>query len=211
MLIYRYDEQTKEFLYEEEAILDPAELKYNNKKIYLIPANTTKTKPPKMASYEVALFDEVNQIWVKTPDYRGFYAVNKEMHPVLISAIGALPEGYIAITQAEAMKILEDELFYIIQDGKLINNPNYEEDKQKQEEALFNQNFFNTSLGYVRRKVTMKDGTVRDFLSDILSLLVPGVAIITYNRDLTQNKPVVTEEFLAECKQQMLADFYGVE
>lgn len=211
MLIYKYDAITKEYIESCEATLDPAELKYNNKKIYLIPANATKTKPPKTASNEVALFDEEKQVWVKTPDYRGFYAVNEEMHPVLISVIGALPDGYIAITQAEAMKMLEDELFYIIQDGKLINNPNYEEDKRKQEEALFNQNFFNTSLGYVRRKVTMKDGTVRDFLSDILALLVPGVAIITYNRDLTQNKPIVTEEFLAECKQQMLADFYGVE
>lgn len=209
MLIYKYDEITKEFLEQEEAELDPAELKYNNKKIYMIPAFATKTKPPKTASNEVAVFDEEKQVWEKITDYRGFYAVNEDKHPSLISALGDLPAGYIAITQAEAMKMLEDELFYVVQDGKLINNPNYEEDKRKQQEALFNQSFFNTSLGYVRRKVTMADGTVRDFLADILALLQPGVAIITYNQDLTQNKVIVTEEFINECKQQMLVDFYG--
>lgn len=211
MLIYKYDEFTKEFLEEEEAYLDAAEWQINHKKVYVVPANATKTKPPKTASNEVALFDEEQQIWVKSPDYRGFYAVNEDKNPCLISTIGALPEGYIAITYAEAMKMLEDELFYIIQDSKLINNPNYEEDKQKQEETLFNQSFFKTSLGYVRRKVTMKDGTVRDFLSDILALLQVGTPIVTYNKDLTQNKVIATEEFLAECKQQMLIDFYGVE
>lgn len=211
MLIYKYSEDTKEYLESCEAELDAGEWQINHKKVYVVPANATKTKPPKVASNEVALFDTENQVWVKTPDYRGFYAVNEDMHPCLISVIGALPVGYIAITKAEAMKMLEDELYYIIQDGQLVINPNYKEDKRKQEEALFNQSFFNTSLGYVRRKVTMKDGTTRDFLSDILSLLVPGVAIITYNRDLTQNKPVVTEQFLAECKQQMLTDFYGLE
>lgn len=209
MLIYKYSEDTKEYLESCEAELDAGEWQINHKKVYVVPANATKTKPPKVASNEVALFDTENQVWVKTPDYRGFYAVNEDMHPCLISVIGALPVGYIAITQAEAMKMLEDELYYIIQDGQLVINPNYEEDKRKQEEALFNQSFFNTSLGYVRRKVTMKDGTTKDFLGDILALLQPGVEIITYARDLTQSKVQVTAEFIQECKQQVLVDFYG--
>ena len=211
MLIYKYDVITKEFLYSEEANLDPAEWQINHKKVYMIPAYSTKTKPPKTASNEVAVFNEETGGWEKQPDYRGFYLVNEEKIPVPITAIGELPAGYIAITSAEASKMFEDKLFYVIENGKLIPNSNYQEDKQKQQEALFNQSFFNTSLGYVRRKVTMQDGTTRDFLADILALLQVGVPVITYNKDLTQNKVIVTKDFINECKQQMLADFYGVQ
>lgn len=82
------------------------------------------------------------------------------------------------------------------------------EEQQKQE--LLTEQFFNTSLGYVRRKVTMKDGTTRDFLSDILPLLQVGVPVLTYTSNLEQRQVLVTEQFINECKQQMLQDFYGV-
>ena len=58
----------------------------------------------------------------------------------------------------------------------------------------------------------MKDGSIKDFLSDILPLIQVGVPIITYNIDGTQNVNVlVTEEFIGECKQQVLIDFYGAQ
>lgn len=89
------------------------------------------------------------------------------------------------------------------------------EEKQTENLKQFNTEFFNTSLGYIRRKVTMKDGTTKDFLSDIVPLLQTGVKIITYsilNGEITQNTNVtVTEEFISECKQQVLKDFYGAE
>ena len=85
-----------------------------------------------------------------------------------------------------------------------------EEEIEQQEQEQFAREFFNTSLGYVRRKVNMKDGSTKDFLTDILSLLQVGVPIITYNADKTQNTNVlVTEKFINECKQQLLIDFYG--
>lgn len=85
-----------------------------------------------------------------------------------------------------------------------------EEEIEQQEQERFAREFFNTSLGYVRRKVNMKDGSTKDFLTDILSLLQVGVPIITYNADKTQNTNVlVTEQFINECKQQLLIDFYG--
>lgn len=79
----------------------------------------------------------------------------------------------------------------------------------EEQEAEFNRQFFNTSLGYVRRKVTMQNGDKRDFLCDILPLLQVGVPILTYTRDLQQNSVFATEQFINECKQQMLTDFYG--
>ena len=211
MKIYFYNPITFEYLYSEDATLDPAEWEINHQEVYLIPADATTAKPPKTAANQVAVYDVKNGGWNKEPDYRGLYAINETMHPALISVIGALPAGYIAITEAEALKLLEDELYYIFQNGQLIVNPNYEEDKKAKEEALFNAEFFNTSLGYVRRKVTMKDGTTRDFLADILALLQPGVQILTYTKDLKQRQVSVTEQFINECKQQMLVDFYGVQ
>lgn len=81
----------------------------------------------------------------------------------------------------------------------------------EQEEQEFNRQFFLTSLGYVRREVTMQDGSKKDFLSDILPLLEVGVPVLTYTRQLEQSRVLVTEQFINECKQQMLKDFYGVE
>lgn len=85
-----------------------------------------------------------------------------------------------------------------------------EEEQEQKRQEQFAKDFFNTSLGYVRRKVNMKNGSIKDFLSDILPLLQVDVPIITYNLDGTQNVGVlVTEQFISECKQQVLADFYG--
>lgn len=83
--------------------------------------------------------------------------------------------------------------------------------EQEQKQQILAEQFFNTSLGYVRRKVTMKDGTIRDFLSDVLPLLQTGVPVLTYTANLEQNRVLVTEQFINECKQQMLQDFYGVQ
>jgi hypothetical protein len=83
------------------------------------------------------------------------------------------------------------------------------EQKEQEEQAQFDKEFFKTSLGYVRRKVSMQTGEVKDFLADILPVLEIGVPIIFYDRDLNQSKKMVTEVFLAECKEQILKDFWG--
>ena len=74
----------------------------------------------------------------------------------------------------------------------------------------FQRNFFNTSLGYVRRKPYVK-GTkeYKDFLSDMLAGMEVGQQIITYTENLQPNLVQVTQEFLDECKAQYNRDFYG--
>ena len=85
-----------------------------------------------------------------------------------------------------------------------------EEELQQQETKQRAKEFFNTSLGYIKRKVTMVTGEIKDFLFDILPTLQVGIPIITYNLDGTQNRGVtVTKEFLDECKNQIYFDFYG--
>lgn len=207
MKIYNYDENTGEFLFECDAELDPAEWQINHKKIYLVPANATKTKPPKTSITQIAIFK--NDSWTIEDDFRGLYMVDENMSPVLVEKIGSLPEGFVSCSEAQAKKIQEDKIFYIIQDGELIINPNYEEDKEKEKEEIFNANFFATSLGYVRRTVKMQNHDEVKFLSDILPLLEIGTPILVYSKDLKQSTAIVTEQFIKECKAQLYKDFYG--
>ena len=95
---------------------------------------------------------------------------------------------------------------YQLYNGEYLTLEEIEQKKQKQ----FEKDFFNTSLGYVRRKVHMLTGEEKSFLFDILPILQVGTTIITYKKDGTQNTNVyVTEEFINECKRQVLTDFYG--
>ncbi len=107
--------------------------------------------------------------------------------------------------------------YYRYKDNKIVPNPDYQLEQAKAREKQFNERFFNTSLGYVRRSVTMKNGYAKEFLTDILPLLQVGIPIITYEKPdfATEELPkqntnkIVTEEFINECKQQVLIDFYG--
>lgn len=212
MNLFKYDRITHEYLVTEPAPLNPVATQREGHEVYMLPSYATFLEPPKLAKNQVAIFNISEDTWQIKADYRGQYCVDSSMQPYKVLEIGDLPEGYIIITEAQAVKIVEDDLYYVISDkNKLIKNPNYEADKQARQDAQFNAAFFNTSLGYVRRKVTMKDGSIKDFLSDILPLLQAGVPVLTYTRQLEQNKVIVTDEFIAECKQQVLIDFYGAE
>lgn len=98
---------------------------------------------------------------------------------------------------------------YIYNGTDVVINPNYDKEQKEKEEAEFNRKFFNTSLGYVSRDVHMKNGTVKDFLTDILPLLKEGIEIYTYTANKEQKTVTVTEQFIDECKRQVLVDFYG--
>lgn len=115
----------------------------------------------------------------------------------------------------------------IMQNGKPIVNPNYEQELAKKRQAEFNTEFFKTSLGWIRRKVSMKDGSQKDFLSDLLLQIKAGielgqqVEIITYKlpdftKSITedymhtlQEKKTATLDFVKECLMRTVADFSG--
>ena len=106
-------------------------------------------------------------------------------------------------------------------------NQNYDEELSEQRENLFNQEFFQTSLGWIRRQVNMKDGSKKDFLSDLLLQIKAGlelgqnVEIITYKQpdfseeineaymQTLQEKKIATPEFIKECLARTVADFSG--
>lgn len=127
--IYKYNPDTFEYLEQQEAYLDPEETKIQGKNVYSLPAWATFDKPFKTKKNEVNIFDIDLATWKIEPDYRGMYQVNEDMQPEEVLNFGALPEGYIPITKAQAQKIEEDPLYYIIQDGALIINPDYDEQK----------------------------------------------------------------------------------
>lgn len=115
-----------------------------------------------------------------------------------------------------------------LEGNEVIDNTEAWKEKQAQErEEQFNKDFFNTSLGYIRRKVSMATGETKDFLSDLLPTISMGiqmgnpVQIITYDKpdfmqevtDWTslQSVKTVTAEFVQECFLQLSNDFKPVE
>ena len=114
-----------------------------------------------------------------------------------------------------------------MENGVPVVNPNYEAELAQQRQADFEKAFFETSLGWIRRKVTMRDGSRRDFLSDLLLQIKAGlelgqtVEIIKYSlpdftQELTpayiltlQTKKNATTEFIQECLTQTVTDFCG--
>ena len=90
-------------------------------------------------------------------------------------------------------------------------------------EEEFNRNFFPTSLGYIKRQVTMQNGVTKDFITDLIPLMmdIPGVPVIVYGKpDFTQEVTdetllglqkfvKSTPELIKECRAQAIIDFYG--
>lgn len=105
----------------------------------------------------------------------------------------------------------------------ITNTPEYIAKKAQEREAQFDKEFFGTTLGYVRRLVSMRDGSKKDFLSDLLPAISAGVQggmevrVILYDEppftqdveDWTQYQHVETADaqFVSECMQQLQADF----
>ena len=127
-------------------------------------------------------------------------------------------------TEDAIFALLDNEVF---ENGVPKINENYEKEKTAERRSLFQKDFFPTSLGWVRRKVRMQDGSAKDFLSDLLLPIKAGlemgqsVEIIVYKEpnfenDLTekyiislQERKLVTPVFIQECLNQTVIDFAG--
>ena len=118
---------------------------------------------------------------------------------------------------------------YTIKNGQIAIVDDVENVLAQKRKKEFEAAFFKTSLGWIRRKVTMKDGSIKDFLADLLLPIKAGmemgqnVEIITYStpdftiepdneymESLQENKNA-TPEFIQECLFQTVKDFRGVE
>lgn len=123
---------------------------------------------------------------------------------------------------------LPKNIAWTVRDYQLVDlrdTEEYQEWQKQQRIAEFNKEFFNTSLGYIRRSVNMKDGSHKDFLSDLLPTISMAVnmgqevKVIAYDMpDFEDLKPIeeyqhnetVTAQFIQECFMQLSADFFTI-
>lgn len=68
MQVYKYDEQTKEYVGTEQALIDPLETELQGKEIYLLPANATFEKPNLQEGF-ASVFNGTQ--WENIEDNRG--------------------------------------------------------------------------------------------------------------------------------------------
>jgi len=133
MYCYKYNPTTFEYIETRKAHLDPEETKAQGTEVYALPINATFKKPPQLIKFKTAVYNKEKDIWKTVDDFRGEYIVNSSMNVQIMHVIGALPDGYINITKEQANIIINDPVYFIIEDGQLIENPDYEEIKRQQE------------------------------------------------------------------------------
>lgn len=142
---------------------------------------------------------------------------NKIINPSNFEGAREFNLDYYSYTSAPENYFIYDE-----NTDDIIINPNYQEQEKQKQINEFNESFFNTSLGYIRRQVTMKDGSKKDFLSDLLPTIALAfnmgqeVKIIVYDMpdfdnlkliEEYQHNETVTAQFIQECFLQLSADF----
>lgn len=95
MNVYKYNEDTKEYVRTEKAQLDPLETKKQQKNVYLLPANATFTEPPEAPEGFARVWN--GEAWEQVQDNRGVeYWMSKDKYGVparVMEELGALPEG----------------------------------------------------------------------------------------------------------------------
>ena len=95
MNVYKYNEQTKEYISTEQAMLDPLETKKQGKNIYLLPANATFTAPTEPQDGYVNVWN--GTAWEQVEDNRGVeYWLPEDKYGAparKMKELGALPEG----------------------------------------------------------------------------------------------------------------------
>ena len=90
-------------------------------------------------------------------------------------------DGYKPFIEAEKLNGYSYDITYTENEDNIAEVAEVIKTPEQQQQEQFEREFFYTSLGYVRRKVNMKTGEIKDFLTDIVPRLKAGVKIITYN------------------------------
>lgn len=118
---------------------------------------------------------------------------------------------------------------YKVEGGKIVVDEEFLEQLKIDREKGFKQQFFETSLGWIRREPTLADGTIDNFLNNNLPLfaiaLSSGTSVVlpvayklpNFDKELTEdymkslqilNQPI-TLQFINECMQVKMKDFTG--
>lgn len=156
------------------------------------------------------------------------YYIHIQNNKIISSGEMPMGDGFnsIEVTQEVYNDFLKNPNKYIYSNDNIIINPNYEQEQAIKRETEFKKDFFLTSLGYIRRKVSMKTGEIKDFLTDLLPTIAMAVNslqtvnIITYKepdftKEITdweslQEFKIATPQFIQECFNQLSKDFTGI-
>lgn len=88
MIIYNYDEDSKEFLFTSRAQKNP-----KREGEYIFPKNSTTIIPPETEEHKVAVFN--GEFWNISDDFRGLEQINLDTKEISnVKVIGALDNGY---------------------------------------------------------------------------------------------------------------------
>ena len=71
MLTYKFDENTKEYLYSEEALIDPLETEHQGQQVWLLPADSTFTSPLEPKDGYAVVWN--GEAWEYIEDHRQVY------------------------------------------------------------------------------------------------------------------------------------------
>ena len=115
MLVYIYDEETKEFLREEDAFLDPLETQLKGEDVYLLPANATFEKPLDKEDGKAIVFD--GSTWKLVDDNRGKYTIKDNQ----MQEITTLDPVEKVLTDDEVEGLNNETL--IIVDNEIVEKP----------------------------------------------------------------------------------------
>lgn len=125
MIVYTYDENTREFLHITATELDPLETELQGKEVWLLPANSTFEAPPGAKEKEVAVWE--NGAWVIKEDHRkkrdeGGAIIDESGTPFWLNGdtyetparymteIGPLPDGVIFEQPEKPQELIEAEI-----------------------------------------------------------------------------------------------------
>lgn len=134
MLVYNYDEKTKEYLGFETAVADPEETKIQGKFVPLIPDNATKITPPVLTKNQTAIF--TGSGWRVEADYRLTHKLCREDLSIEdIEKIGEVEDGIIVENELSEL-IKENPDRYKIEKNKIVEKT--EEEYQKTLQAKEN-------------------------------------------------------------------------
>ena len=107
MQVYKYDEQTKEYIGTEQALIDPLETELQGKEIYLLPANATFEKP----NLQDGFASVWNDRWENIEDNRGKeYWLDTDTFGTsahTMQDLGAFPAGAVFTAPAKTLEQLK--------------------------------------------------------------------------------------------------------
>lgn len=107
MQVYKYDEQTKEYIGTEQALIDPLESESQGKTIYLLPANATFEKPNLQEGFASVWNDK----WENIEDNRGKeYWLDTDAFGTpakTMKDLGAFPAGAVFTAPAKTIEQLK--------------------------------------------------------------------------------------------------------